>query len=272
MCFYCIIYLKYIIFVFQIFYMKSYIIFVCLLIFSFGCKKSPDENLYNGLYQKKVLVEEFTGEWCGSCPSGAKDLAEIISSYPDNAICIGMHINDKLEVEFPKTASFLASKKNIQYIPSALVNRQIDPAREWIVQVNSQLDYTSDLGLKIETDVNGDYLDIKVSYTSENNYDNIFLSLYIVEDYVPETSPGAQVNGGGNYVHRNVLREILTSLFGNPVNITAGQVSSSEFNDISISKYKLNDLKVVAIMSYGADDNYNVINTNYVNAGNDVDW
>ncbi|MEZ4907336.1 MAG: Omp28-related outer membrane protein [Saprospiraceae bacterium] len=252
----------------QILLFTFFVSFLCL--FS-GCKKDPEYN-NEGSYQKKVLVEEFTGEWCGFCPAGAKKLREIMSSYPEEATCVGMHIDDKLEVEFPTTSRLLSESIGPGYFPSAIINRKYDSGSEWIVQVRNQINKTSDIGIKIESNIVDNYLDITVNCISENSYGNVFLTVYLTEDNVDETSPGAQSNGGGDYVHPNVLREVLTSSYGNPISLEAGQVISVEFKDISVSKYKIDDLNVVALINYGADNDFAVLNTNFIKAGNDVDW
>lgn len=45
---------------------------------------------------KKVVIEEFTGAWCGWCPDGAVILEYILDKYPDNTIGISLHNGDAM--------------------------------------------------------------------------------------------------------------------------------------------------------------------------------
>ena len=44
---------------------------------------------------KHVLIEEFTGAWCGYCPDGALRLEQIIAATP-NTIGVSVHDNDQM--------------------------------------------------------------------------------------------------------------------------------------------------------------------------------
>ena len=251
-----------------------YTVIFILLSLSFlisSCKKE-DPGMLNGEFDKKVLVEEFTAEWCGFCTQAAPDFNEIIDKYGDEALCVGVHYSDFYEVSYPATALYLFEFYKVNGLPGTLVNRNYDETREWIVQVEKNLGYKSNAGIKLETDVLDNKLNINVHYTANKDYENILLSVYLVEDHVVESSPGAQSGGGGNFIHRNVLREVLTSKTGNPVTIKTDSSYVTSFTVSNISKYKKADLKIMAFLNEGISKSFEFINGNQTSAGLDSGW
>lgn len=49
-------------------------------------------------YTKKVVLEEFTGEWCGWCPEGAKIMEDNIAANPGKVVGIAVHDGDPMEI------------------------------------------------------------------------------------------------------------------------------------------------------------------------------
>jgi len=70
------------------------------------------------LPQKRIVVEESTGMWCGHCPKGIVALDTLHMRYPDSFIGIALHIGDVLEV--PEWHNGVTFPKGS---PSAWINR-----------------------------------------------------------------------------------------------------------------------------------------------------
>lgn len=51
------------------------------------------------LPEKRVVVEEATGMWCGYCPEGIVAMETMQERYPDKFIGIAVHVDDKMTVE-----------------------------------------------------------------------------------------------------------------------------------------------------------------------------
>lgn len=66
---------------------------------------------------KKVVMEEFTGTWCGYCPRGAVAMDKLTREMPDNYIGIAVH-SDEME-----TASYYPLLDGVYSFPSATINR-----------------------------------------------------------------------------------------------------------------------------------------------------
>lgn len=54
--------------------------------------------VYGLLPKHRVLVEEYTGTWCGNCPRGMVAMEEMARRYPDDFIGVSYHNADGMEV------------------------------------------------------------------------------------------------------------------------------------------------------------------------------
>lgn len=72
-------------------------------------------------YQRNVVIEEFTGTWCGYCPQGIVTMEALREKYTDGSVIpVAVHYNDPMAVDsyFPITQAY--SNGNF---PSAVINR-----------------------------------------------------------------------------------------------------------------------------------------------------
>jgi len=83
---------------------------------------TPSPEAFGQVPSRTVLIEEFTGEWCGWCPTGMMELEEMIAKYGDTIIVVAVHISDPLES--PSASAMIGAWGSMA--PSALVNRVFD--------------------------------------------------------------------------------------------------------------------------------------------------
>ncbi len=257
----------------KVYLMRNTILLSLLLLsafISFNCKKT-DENSVPGEYDQKVLVEEYTAEWCGFCGKAAPKYSEIVDKYQNEALIVAMHYSDILEVKYPATASYFYNFFDVNGIPSLMVNKKFDDTKEWIVHAESKMGYKSNAGIKIESSYDINTLNIAVSTTTNKEMNDVLLSVYLVEDHVPESKPGAQSGGGGNFVHRNVLREIFTAKTGDLIDLKTDSLITKNFS-VNTSKYKQDDLRIMAFLTHNSSKSFEYINGNTVKAGKNTGW
>lgn len=245
-------------------------LFLISFFINYNCKKS-DENSVPGEYDQKVLVEEFTAEWCGICGKTAPKFSEIVDKYQNEALIVAMHYTDILEIKYPATASYFYNYFDVNGIPSLMVNKKIDDSKEWIVHAESKMGYKSNAGIKIESSFDNNTLNIEVSTRSNKEMNDVLLSVFLVEDHVPESKPGAQSAGGGNFVHRNVLREIFTEKTGDLINLKTDSLIIKSFS-VNTLKYKQDDLRIMAFLTHNSSKSFEYINGNTVIAGKNTGW
>lgn len=58
-----------------------------------------EDTVWLGNCDRKMVIEEATGTWCGWCVSGIAVLDRMKKKYPDQAICIAVHESDPMAID-----------------------------------------------------------------------------------------------------------------------------------------------------------------------------
>ena len=274
-----------------------------LLLLAISCEdkiKEKEIGTVPSSFTKKVLIEEFTGAWCGYCPDGAYRLENIISENNGNVIGVSVHSGDDMEIEH---TNFLAGTYQNTGFPAGMVDRLslvdyygnsfVSMSRGyWEYIANDQLDKTANCGLAIKSNVSGDnaYIEVHVGF-NENLDGDLRLNVYIIEDKVTGTGYGYDQSnyydmdssssffGMGNpiegYEHNHTLRAVLTE--SNGVIISSEFISSGEFEEtfeFDISSFEKNKLSVVAFVNLMGTDfiEHEILNTQKCSIEGLQDW
>ena len=215
----------------------------------------------------KVVVEDYTGTWCGYCPPVAHAIYELKEVY-DNIISVGIHNNDELTID---QESDLRSELGISGFPSARLNRTIswlDPYH--ISDVNSLLSEENDVAISINSNLENIELGIDLRIVSNVELVNHKLVIYLVEsnliydqsnyfNYVEDSYFYNLGNPIENYSHQDVLRKSITNISGNVLDIIQ-PLNDYKFNfNVQINPdFVVENLAIVAIV---VDSNNNAINS-----------
>lgn len=70
---------------------------------------------------RKIVMEEFTGSWCGFCPRGAVAMERLAEDYPDHFVGVAIHSGD-----YMATSSYSPLTNTVFSFPSATLNRTLD--------------------------------------------------------------------------------------------------------------------------------------------------
>ena len=254
--------------------MKNNIKTILILSFlMFGCedkKSDPEVGPVPDSFTKKVLIEEFTGAWCGYCPSGA-EIIELLMEENENILGVAIHSGDAMETP---QAYFLETTYQNMGFPSGMVDRiQFDGYVSlnrgyWGYVSSLQSMKTAVCGLAIKSEVNGNNAAIEVHVGFNDSLQGDYrLTTYLIEDKVTGSGYGYdQVNyydgdstssfyGLGdpilNYEHNNTLRSVLSEASGNQIP-TSNLIPGGEFVEtytVDISSYEKSNLHVIAFVS-----------------------
>jgi thiol-disulfide isomerase/thioredoxin len=106
---------------------------------------------------RKVIVEDFTGTWCGDCPKGLSATEHLEEKFGSSVICIGMHSGDALTnaysdsvvdqcnvTEFP-----LGFIDRHSFFPTAGVFQELDSTTSWDGPVNDRLSTPAPVAVSI---------------------------------------------------------------------------------------------------------------------------
>ena len=209
-------------------------------------------------FSQKVLIEDYTGTWCGHCPRVGLPIEGYTGSHP-NALVVANHGPGNDPYTF-SGHTLLANSIQLTGYPSVYINREI----KWN-ENTSQLDQAANkrapLGIAFQTTINGNMISgaAKVKYDVSTSV-NLKLVLYLVED--GKIYP--QVNYGyfglpdpiTNYVHNSILRKTITDLHGDilPVaNQVKGNIQDFNFS-VDASGFNITKCRIVGFVVHGPNN------------------
>lgn len=161
---------------------------------------------------RRTLIEEGTGTWCGNCPGGALALEYMEKNYPDKVVSIAVHNDDPMEIaayndfcQYPAFPMMLVDRKylglpaeldedyNYSFlVPGSGVEYFFQLAQRFIA--DAELSGTATL-----TDANKNRLEIKVEsrFINDCKSSGYDIALILLEDSV--TAPDGSMYPQSNY-------------------------------------------------------------------------
>ena len=228
-------------------------------------------------FEKYVMVEDFTGTWCGWCPRVSHAL-EYGKEQIENLVVVANHYND------PMQNSYSLSINNyfgINSYPSVLINRD----KNWnnqsisgLSDINSELNFNSTASVAMESNLTGNNLYVKAKLKMGENFDALTLGLMLLEDAIvkPQTNYTSYYGGLNpvvRFVHNDVLRFYFTKVIGDIIpeeSIGHGKIFEKEFN-IDLSSYdNIQNLRLVAFVSDRT--NRKIVNVRASSIGENQDY
>jgi thiol-disulfide isomerase/thioredoxin len=229
-------------------------------------------------FSQKIIVEDFTGTWCGHCPRVGIKLEEYVNAGHPNCIVISNHGPSNDPYTFSNHAA-LASVFNADgYYPTVYVDRDF----KWSENL-SQLDQQftnrrAPLGVAIQTSLTGNLVNVTAKVKFDVNTSvNLRVVAYLLQDgqVYPQVNYGyySLPNPIPGYVHNGILRRTGTDLFGDDIptaSQTKGNIYQKTFA-LDATGYNVNQCRVVVFVVQGANNQGRkekvVINAQVVKAG-----
>lgn len=204
-----------------------------------------------------VLVEEFTGIDCVNCPIGADKLQQIDYQNPGKIVIVGIHAgffatdHDGFDLKCTDGENLESFLGPVQGYPSASINRTIFEGEnqlplslpQWAGLINSEICKRPIAELSLSTNYSS--ADSMVSVTVDVQAASYFadildydlgLTILITESDIvgyQKTPTGVD----SFYVHKHVLRDVLSSDFRGDLIVPKGQLINSR--SVTISDYKI---------------------------------
>ncbi len=245
-------------------------------------------------FTKKIIIEKMTGEWCGACPNGGTVIDGIVSSNAGKVFAAAWQMSngDPFEIPEAKTwRSHISAGAGVSSFsfPSASVNRapsissnymgaalDVNSGGNWATQTSTALAKKAECGLALVTSEESDKIDVDV-YVGFNNAittSNTYVTVYLIEDDVPESSVGAQSGAPDGYKHKHMVRDVLTAELGDAVDLTsttADKYVKLEIKgfDIAGKYHDKKNLKILAFVNIKESkaDQLDVLNAQEVDLG-----
>ena len=260
--------------------MKKTITFLTLLLLLGGKLFSQGTPQYASTNPslKNMVIEEFTGRNCHACPSGHKTANRLLRENPGRLFLINIH--EALEPDtYPnlktEDSDTITKTFGIPFVPSGIVNRNMDvdgiSTNWWEGEIYTRSKEIADCNIGgyvvVDEETRKATINVEIYYTSDSNFDDNYLSIAMTQDSIW----GSQIDGhenpeqyvDGNYCHMHVLRDIITSTWGDMISpTTAGTLISKTYTyDIPIiignpngANVDLENLNFIAFVTETSDD------------------
>lgn len=262
--------------------------------------KTAGVSLYDSdnVIQRMVLIEEFTSQSCGNCPSGQAALHKVISGNEDRVAMVLHHsgfYSDIFSVKESESYCYFYNALST-YAPAMMLDRVcfdeydkqgigspvFDPRILSKSTFLKQLELPSlvSVGIKSSYDESNRKLTVNVSGHKVTDLvgDYVALTVFLLESkYV-----AYQSNGGSSFEHNNFLRSVLTETAGDLITFNEDGTYSKEYvytiPDVYVSttgvetKAHPENMNIVAFVSNFDTvypDNCMVLNANKTTSLND---
>lgn len=240
-------------------------------------------------YPRTTLIEEFTTEYCGWCPTAAGELASTMSTYPDLASQVAIvchhsgYYTDWLTIDADVNYTWFYNEGGGTYAPAFMWDRYAENGKTAVTgrlgeisnyksMIESRLARPAYVSLDLTANFNETKDKIVVSTKSERTWDfcdtPARITLILTEDNIAAKS---QSGANGSFTHQHVSRAV-NETWGAVLEWNDNKASYSYTFDLD-SSWKKEDLKVVAFVSgYDSSDptNCTVENAAVTVPGNEV--
>ena len=173
-------------------------------------------------FNKRVLIEDFTGTWCQYCPRVSYAI-ELVNAQTSDATIVAIHrYNSSIDPFNFSGATDLEDQIGLSGYPTAMLNR----TTEWnypetaTTSISQAVNLTSwvnpNLGVAMETTTSGNTSTVNVKVKFGKNFSNLKLVVYALEDnLIYNQTNSTSYYGGANpivgFEHDHVLRAVLSS-------------------------------------------------------------
>ena len=207
----------------------------------------------------KVLIEDFTGTWCGYCPPVKLAIEQARELFPENISVVATHQNDQFAL--PQEQE-LTSALGPFGLPESRINR----TSEWIEPydlnfIDDFINTINNLAISVDSNIENNNLSVSIRFVSSNALVNHKLVVYITQNGLiadqanylnyDDTSYFYEMgNPIENYIHNDVLVHSFTNILGDSFDDTQpfDDITKTFTLDISSSGIQIDSSYIVAFI------------------------
>lgn len=201
---------------------------------------SVDTPPISGYFKKRVLIEDYTGTWCGNCTRVSHAIEEV-KAQTDKVVTVAIHNgNDPYHFEGIAPLKNLILPNSPLALPVSRLNRMNVWTFPEPTNTQEAIDLTgnnSGLGLAMSSTVENGMINLDVNIKFALNFSDLKLVVYLLEDnlvYMQRnyTTYYDAVNPIPAYTHNHVLRVSMTDILGDAIteSTTAGSFVTKNFS------------------------------------------
>lgn len=223
-------------------------------------------------FNQNVLIEDYTGTWCGYCPRISYAI-ELVEEQTTDAYVVSIHRGSTNPSSgsydpYNYSAGALENLIGLEGYPTGMLNRTTEwnsPEPSYVNQVINLTSGQADVGLALSPTLNDNTMniDVNVKFGGQFSASNAKLVVYVLEDGLEfnQTNYTSYYGGGSvipNFEHNHVLRASLTNLLGDQIpasEYSADNVYQVNFNGAVPSNVaNTENMSVVAVVIDGSSN------------------
>jgi len=218
-----------------------------------------------------VLLEEFTGKGCTNCPRGSRELDNLLTQFPDNLVAVSLHAGFFANPQFFPLGTYDLRTDEGEFIidylsqpigyPSGVVNRTPISGEmqlglnQWASAITAAIQVPPAIELSIVKTYDAVTRQLVVTVNGigkEALSGDVRISIMLTESGIIDAQDDFEAGGiVPDYVHKHVLREMLTPAAGASVltGITTGQTFSQTYTTTLDASWVADDMEIIAFTS-----------------------
>ena len=181
-------------------------------------------------YKRNVIIEEYTGVYCGFCPDGHRIANELAAKYQDRLFVLNIHTGgyaNDASIDFrTEDGNIIGAKVNS--FPTGNVNRLANKAvgrDTWSLYVEQQVEQMAECNVAgqvvIDKDARKATVTVEVYYTANSVSETNYLNVVMLQDNIIAYQNGSYLNPdqvvGGQYRHMHAFRDAITPTWGEDI-------------------------------------------------------
>lgn len=234
-------------------------------------ENKPDQNSaappISGNFKKHVLIEDYTGTWCGNCARVAYAV-EQVKQQTDKAVTVAIHDgNDPYSYNGIGPLKDLILPNSTWSLPISRLNRMTVWTYPEPTNIQQAIDLTGNnttLGIALNSSIANGTINLDVNMKFIQNYTGLKLVVYLLEDHLiydqrNYTNYFNGVNPIPNFEHNHVLRSSMTNILGDA--LTGTNYNSTITKSFSLSiPTNISNPTNISFAAFIVDSNNNVLN------------
>lgn len=206
-------------------------------------------------FVNRVLVEEYSGTWCGNCPRILYG-TQLLKQQTDKEVSVQIHLFGD-DPFITNQGNQLATNLGVGGVPTGKINRTVNwtgPQYQNVNQVISEIKSSSDAGIAINSTITNSAVTATVKMGFESTNTSVKLVVYLVEDNLFHTQRNysSDLYGGlsaiPNFEYDGVLRAIISSLDGDEIMVNGLTVDKNYTFNLPSNISSSNNIKLVAFL------------------------
>lgn len=210
---------------------------------------------------RAILVEEFSGQYCLNCPTGAETLDKIMDTYgADSVIVVSLHAGPKSliisESEGGLATDFggqVYEMLNAGDLPFAVFDRKYSHSnynRFWLPYAAVALQAPTPLDMSVDNSYDDATRTVTVTVTAQSSEEvSGNLNVWLTEDGIVAKQRMPDGEDVEDYVHNHIFRTSATPLAGDAVSVDWDSPLTKTYEIRLDSKWKAENTAVVAFVA-----------------------